>query len=435
MHLRRSLPVLCLVLAIAAGEEAPPAGPAGSAEVKRQVTALLEAGDVAAARDLLESHLAGNEGDAEYLFLAGTAQFESGDASAAIRHFEAALDVNPGLSRVRLDLARAYAVAGKPRSARTEFQRVLDTNPPAEVRSNIERYMASLGEAKTWRARLAVGYLYDSNVNAGPSSETVTFFGVPFALTPGTAPRSDSGVVSNFVLDHLLPFSDELGLRSTVTADTVTYWAASQFNVEQTSLLLGPQYREGRVQVGVPFAFNYSRLGSEDYGWAVGGAPEVRYAAGDRVLLIASGLGQATEYWQRPERDGSIWSVHAAVRYSLSEKVYIEAGYRHTREDTRVGFLDNDLDAVHIALYAEIPWEIAIFVRPTIAQNGYDEREAAFPRSRDDDRVTLDVNVSREIFHTGFFMSVGYTHTDNDSNLPLFEFERDQVVVQISKDF
>ena len=100
---------------------------------------------------------------------------------------------------------------------------------------------------------MSTGYLFDSNVNAGPESDTVAFFGIPFALTPDSKSQSDRGITSNVAFNHLLPYTDKVSLRSSLNFASVTYVDESDFNLEQFGILVGPQVRNGRFIVGVPF--------------------------------------------------------------------------------------------------------------------------------------------------------------------------------------
>lgn len=404
-------------------------------DIKAQATSHLDAGEPEQAYSLLSGHLSEYREDAEYLFLIGMAAMETGRPGVAADHFEAALEQNPDLPRVRLELGRAYEAVNRNDKAKAEFDRVLEMQPPPQVRNNIEQYQSYVDEKKNWQARFAVGYLYDDNVNAGPQSNTVELFGIPFELDPGAQQKSDGAITTAVDVDHLFPLDNHWTLRSNLSFNSVTYFSESQFNTENISFSTGPSHRWGKTTFAIPAILEYSRLGSERYAFAYGIGPQVQHALTDRVLLRASASAQLNEHWARPEREGNLWSARGSVRYLLNAQSYVEAGYRFRHENTKVDFLDNDLHAVSVAYYTQLPWAMEFFVRPEIGWNEYEAAEAAFSSARDETRFTLDLNLSKEIGDTGFVASFGYTFTNNDSNIGLFEFDRNQIMFQISKSF
>jgi len=423
--------MLCATVVVAGdgGEASPPN------DIKSEATSILDAGNPEEAYRLLAAHLDDHRDDAEYRFLIGMAAMETGRPGVAADHFEAALERNPDLPRVRLELARAYEAVNRNDKAKVEFARVLEMQPPPQVRNNIEQYQSYVNKKKNWQVRIAVGYLYDDNVNAGPQSNTVELFGIPFELDPGAQQKSDSAITTEVGVDHLLPLDNHWSWRTYLGFNSVTYFNESEFNTEDVSLSTGPSHRWGRTTFALPVVLDYSRLGSERYAFAYGIGPRVQHALTDRVLLQASITAQLNEHWARPEREGNLWSARGSVRYLLNPGSYVEAGYRFRQENTEVDFLDNDLHAVFVAYYTRLPWDMEFFVRPEIGWNEYEAAEAAFGTARDETRFTLDVNLSKEIGDTGFVAAVGYTFTKNDSNIGLFEFDRNQITFQISKSF
>ncbi|WP_189610900.1 FecR domain-containing protein [Saccharospirillum salsuginis] len=90
----------------------------------------------------------------------------------AIFALERVLAYAPDQHRARLELARAYFANKNLARARTEFERVLATDPPANVRTNIESFLARIDAAEQARnqqfnlyAGLEAGW--DSNINDG----------------------------------------------------------------------------------------------------------------------------------------------------------------------------------------------------------------------------------------------------------------------------
>jgi tetratricopeptide (TPR) repeat protein len=387
------------------------------------------------AATVLLKNAAGNEDDVEYRFLTGMALMESGQPGEAIPQFEAAAELSPDSPRIRLELARACNQAGKRVSAHRHFERVLDMEPPAAVRGNVEWYLSQIPGLKNWGLYLSAGGMYDSNVSAGPDIDTVSIFGIPYDLAPDSQEQGDYAYMTNAVLEYGIPMDDEWSIRTSFNMATVAYQKYSEFNLEQFGLLTGPRYEADRWLIGIPFAMDYTRLGSEQYGLSLGVAPEVRYAVNDRLAATLSTEVQSTKYWLRSERTGNRWALNPSLMYLLDQHSFVDVGFSYLRENTEVSYLDNDRASIYAGYYTQLPWEIDLYIRPTIAWTTYDEAEAAFPAARDDTQYMVNVNLSTELWDSGFDLVCGYTFTKNDSNLPLYEYDRHQLTLQISRDF
>src|SRR5687767_5545484 len=123
---------------------------------------------------------------------------ERGELHEAIRSFHAILDEHPGLNRARLELAVAYYHALDHRAALEQARRVLaDPATPPAVRANVERLVAQI-EAEAAPHRFggfaSAGFLYDSNVSAGPASPSYEVGGSLIPLDPNAVRRSDNAL-------------------------------------------------------------------------------------------------------------------------------------------------------------------------------------------------------------------------------------------------
>ena len=401
---------------------------------RERAMALMEQSRFEEAYNLLAEFHQADPNDIQGQFVLGMAALELGKVDEAIKHFEAILEKNPELPRVRLELARAYTAKGNKKDARDEFKKVLETNPPEQVRDNIKQFLVAIEEDKKLHIRASIGYLYDDNVNAGPDTGTVSFFGLPFALEPGAKQQSDSALVESVTMDHRFPLSKDVDLMSTFGFRGVSYSSWSEFNTEEFVVTSGPSFRGERTLTRIPFIFDYTRLGSDRYGVGYGIRPELRYALTKDLSLNVSWLGEKKQYFSRVDRTGYLWAIDSYARKLLNKNTFLDIGYRHFREETKKSFLDNDTDTVYAGIFTKLSNDTSLFVGPSLSWTTYDEREAAFEHARDDLRTKINVNLLKEL-GDGLEIAVGYTYTYNDSNLELYGFRRNQLTIQISKSF
>ena len=193
-----------------------PAGPRLSESDRATIRAAAElvrakkAAKALAKLDPLADRLAGNP-DFDYVY--GVAALESGHPAQASVALRRALAARPGFHLARAELGRAFAAMGDLAGAKREFQMVRDVaGLPALARDAMGREVLAIDQALTQsgvspsqagpakpetpqpRTRIS-GYIensigYDSNVNAGPSSETLLIPALSFLGPASIAPQA-----------------------------------------------------------------------------------------------------------------------------------------------------------------------------------------------------------------------------------------------------
>lgn len=156
------------------------------------VRALLEKGQVGEAYELALKH-SDQLGEPAFDFHFGVAAIGAGRAGEGVLALERFVVNAPQNINGRLELARGYFVLGEDARARSEFEIVLAANPPPEVQANVQRFLDAIRAREylyrqTSRFYVEGGLGFDTNVNAGVSSDSVTRWGLVFQL-PGAARR------------------------------------------------------------------------------------------------------------------------------------------------------------------------------------------------------------------------------------------------------
>lgn len=113
------------------------------------------------------------------------------EAVAALR---AILIDRPGLIRVRLELARAFFLARDDGLAEKHFRRVLAGKPHAAIRANINQFLVAIAKRDKWSGYLQVRVEENDNVNQGPTTDTITIFGLPLALNAESKPQTATSI-------------------------------------------------------------------------------------------------------------------------------------------------------------------------------------------------------------------------------------------------
>lgn len=426
----------------------------------QQVMSLIEQQKYNEADDLLLKNYPSNEENIDVNFLLGQSAFEQQKYDKSIEYYSIALKKNPELQRVRYEIAKAYAANGNAEKAREEFQVVLSTNPPPEVGNVIRKYLESLTEEtlkgaeepkaaaeavaavaveKRWSARVSLSYMYDSNINAGPRASSVLIYGQLTELSADTMKKSDSSGLLSLYAAYTLPVSQTFALDSDLSVNHTGYFRYPEFNIDQVSVSTGPSFTKDRLFLSLPVVYDYLAVGldpiKDHYSNSIGASPQFQYTFTQNLTFSSSAAFQSRKYINNTDRDGSIISVNASVRYIIGDIAYIQPGYSYAKTDTSKAYFDNMQNSANLGLYVSLPYKSSLFIQPSISWVKYRGKEESYDSVRDDREYMGSASMSKNFGSSGWNFMVRYTYIRNESNLPIYDYERNQITAQIVKGF
>lgn len=240
--------------------------PAGQS-VLDEARQLIAGNRAAEAYRLLAGHEAGLAGQPLYDYLYGVAALDAGHAGDAITALERVLVNDPAAPSARLELGRAYYESGDRAAAGRQFRALLAANPPAPIRDTATAYLRAMEAAPAraggWSGGFEFGSGYDSNANASTDDET--FLGV--TLDPDNVETSSPFLQLGGWLDHALPVGQ--GSRLATRARAGQRWNTDASFVNQTVASLDTTLRVG----GGPTVFSiggggyYGLLDGDAHHW------------------------------------------------------------------------------------------------------------------------------------------------------------------------
>lgn len=260
-----------------------------------QAQAMIKAGKVEAAYQLLEAKEAEHAGDLYFDYLLATAALESGKPSKATFVYERILAIDPSYLGVRADMGRAYFALGDFARAKIEFETVLGAKAlPQDLRVQVEQYFAAAEARAQAKPTVMTGYMEfgvgrDSNIG---SASGLTALNLPatgiYRPTPPTGVKTRDNY-STFALggevNHLLS--------------------------EQWGMFAGADYR----------IRDYNKFNDAN-NWTLDGRAGVTYSGG--AWLLRTGL-TAGEYHYNQERLRDTVGAFADWRLALSTSSQLTA--------------------------------------------------------------------------------------------------------------
>ena len=443
----------CATSASAATDDSSPATadpPAGRASlvpapdvsiVLSEAKTLLDAGKAKEAYALLSEHEVAFAGTPEFDYLFGLAALDSRHAKEAAFALERVVAEQPDFLGARMDLARAQLALGERSLAREQFRFLLTQQPPEETRVVIQRYLDSIGNSRvrlhaSWSALAQAGAGYDSNANGSTSEQS--FLG--FTLDPHNVATSSSFGELALNGANVLSFSptfgvvSSLGLMHRANADA-SFVDQSVSSLASTAIWLRGAYR---LSAGV-----------DGY---VGWLDRVNHERGANLDLGASHQFGSDYEGALSLRAGAVQYRDDALRILDTDR-YL-AGASLTRfnlgpHGARVGatlLLGMDDPRQAGSPYGNDRYGVRIFGSMALLPNATAYAELSemstrydgsfFGSKRNDDQLGITLAADLQDFPAQrWTLTPRLRYMKNDSNVPLYEYDRFEAVIYIRRGF
>ncbi len=403
-----------------------------------------------------ESHPAESTPDTRFAFELAMQDRDDGNLGAAIEAFKSVLQTHPNLNRVRLELAVAYYQALDFLRAREEAEAVLhDPATPEEVKARVQAFLDQVETASRphkFTPYISIGTLYDSNVNAGPDNGTFPIPGGTITLIPEATERRDGALNLNVGITHRYLFPETVAAGrdraallwlSQASLYTLQHFEENDRNLDIATLSTGPSWivaRRWRARANL--GINHLRLGSSRYAVYYSLNPAVTWSLrNQRTELTADLLVQKQDYFRSAEqgRDGTYTLAGFAADHLLrGEKLSTHValrGFNMSADAERFSYDGGEFVFGVNWLASE---NTTLYGRVARRWTDYDGAEPAFARAREDEQDRISVGVTHSLSQgplAGWMVRGTVTHTDNRSNLGVYDFARDQVGITLERTF
>lgn len=373
----------------------------------------------------------------------------------------ALLTDNPNLHRARLELARTNYLLFDYDEAEKQAQQVLeDPDTPPSVRTTVLAFLAQIREDKKqfadrhdWTPSIYLGLMHDTNVNIGPSSDIVDIGGVLFLVTPASREQDDTAWVVDGGLAHTYNpgrriESGERGgffvWQSQANGYYRGYFDEDDFDLGVLTLRTGPVWfvpTEWRASIGLQG--DQIWLGGDSLAFFTTLHPAFTWFIGADTDVTIEGRLTNREYQRSRDsgRDGWYQSGRITVGHYLSgRRVGLQAGIGYINFNADDDRFSHDGPEAFAGIVAQAWTNGSVYARAQYRQYEFDGREPApFLVSRDDDEFRYTVGFQHD-FKAGMLRDWSllgdWTYTDNqDDDVPIFDYDRSQISLGISRTF
>lgn len=416
---------------------------AADADVVAQAEALVRSGRYAEAYRLLEPLEDKLAGDVKFDYLLARSALETGRPSLASFIYERILAVEPNFLGVRLEMGRAYLALGDYARAKLEFETVLNfPNLPPDLRQQAEIYGKAAEEQLSGKRTVGFGYIeyglgYDSNPQSVTSVNPIaSATGDP--IFPGEE-RSDhyqalslGGELVHALSERFSAYAGgEARVRGHRNIDTADYATLDG--------RMGFGYSEGGSQTRIGIAAGRYFLDHKTVRDNAGLAAEYRTLLGrlNQISLNvqASGFRFVPENLKENDYDlfqgtvgwlGVINDGRGAVGVSLL------GGMENATRGRQDG--DKPFYGGRLTFQNTLSAQIGAFVLGGIQRGKYKDVNASFNTTRLDTLYDVVAGITWTVA-PGWSLRPQLVYLKNDSNIPLFRYDRTDVSINLRRDF
>lgn len=382
------------------------------------------------------------EGEPDFDFLYGIAALESGNANQSVFAFERVLSSSTSTTlreRARLELARAYFVTNNLTASESLFNAALETNPPQNVQQNIQAFLQLIQVRKnsqvptiSWTLSSILGS--DDNINSATSNGLIdTPLIGQIELNQDAQETDDNFSNSTITMAYKYPFTRDRSLDLTVNLVHLDNLSTNQFDIDnirgEVAYNWGDQVNHFKHSASVgkvnldqnsfqkSLAINSSWQRAGNNGWyqsLTGSYSQIRYDTGNggalndlrdvNQLLITGGFSKISGAF-----------THSLNLYHADESPQAANGGDHNGRDFS--------GLAYSLLYRLNPQHTPYFRVSAQSVNHDSEHPVFFNTVRSDDTESVSLGWFWQAGRN-FLLTGEAAYTDNNSNIPLFNYSR-----------
>ncbi|MCB2182164.1 MAG: DUF560 domain-containing protein [Desulfobulbaceae bacterium] len=407
------------------------------------VQALLEQGNAKDAyKYIMIDHESTSTNPQEW-FLMGIVAKATGRPREASTYLQKSIELDPSRSdRARLELAQISFSLGHVENSKKLLTEVKTHQPPPKVGDNIDnfmQFMESEGAPRQWRLRGSLGYMYDSNANAGPSIDSVLMYDLPFTLSGEAQKHSGSAILLRASGDYMRGITDDISWQSSLTLNSTSYNNYNDLDSRVASASTGLSMRISDDWSGsLPIVVDWVKTGHDKsyYSYSYGVAPQIRYSYSPKLSFNLGGtIGKRKYQTTDSKRDLDRYSISPMLIFQINQMSFMRFGLVAGKEKSGYDFYTNDLLGGNIMYGYTFRWGLQTTISGSYSDTEYEGKEAAYDKERHDktSRVGIDLMYPLNAIHSNLVLSA--SHTDNDSNLEMYKYDRDQISLFIEASF
>ncbi len=345
---------------------------------------------------------------------AGLSHMKAQNYAQAPPYFLAAAQASPSLSAKGFYSAGiCYQKSEQPEKARQMFEKVKKQSD-SELAQSAEQWLGAIKKSQDRRPfslYLKAGRRYDDNVPLDPLDRdlyteesdwlSLLYFSGAYRFDPGAY---------------------QLGLG--FNQYNTWYDDLDEYNLAGSTLRLFGRYRFAPFSLGFSYLPTYYWLDGESYLRRHQLRPELIWQSRQAAIRLSYTYSD-DNYFEQENRDGE---EHEAGLEGVVELgatgIHLLGGFRYADYNAKIDFEDYSQWRAKLGLSMALFADIQLNLTGRYQVRDYDGVWADYGVKREDDRYSGTLSLSRHIYYQWLGGILEFSHTQNDSNINDYEYER-----------
>lgn len=367
-------------------------------------------------------------------FYLGRSAYELGKYEFAISAYDRILIVQPDNSRVRLELAQTYMKMDLYAQSIKEFEIVLnDKKIPSQVKKQIEskiRLMKNKQKKHFYNITAMTGILYDSNINATPSTGAFDIYNptIGSTVTINNSDEEKSSSIYQTVgqFNHKYRYSDNFILSNSVTALQMKYNNHKEKDVQALSLSTTPTYLQDTYKLSLALGFDKINLGHKSYQHNFYINPTYTKMINSSFLYDLGLKFGDVNFDKEKDKNAHIYELQNSLKYLTKDYGLFSFGLNIGKEK-EIKEVRTDIDHKYYTMYITNSYDFMEDYTLLSSLNykilEYSDNDINFLSKREDKKSDVSISIQKPIFKE-ILLNVGTTYTHRDSNHASSDYDK-----------
>jgi len=352
------------------------------------------------------------------LYLLGLSSYKLGDIKKAIEYYELLLEQDNGANRVRLDLAKCYYDINNLQKAKELLLYVKNTNPPQNVQDNIDQFLEQISQKSRTKFTVfaKVGYLYDSNANAGPEEENAPDLIGAFYSKATDDTAFTYGTNLNYIVKD-----DEIMYQNSFGVSKVDYQRLDYLDELTGYFSSSVLFQKNKIRYVLPVVLNAQKIGHDSryYSKWIDFRPKMSYQYNKNTTFNLQTLFSQKTYYKNSDRKTNIFSITPSSRYFLDGTSYVDTAIEYMQENSKTQSLSYKQKGFNIGYFKAYTKLLNLYLNLSYARLDYES-----DLNRLDKKYNINANLSYAISASKLYGVLGLVATKDQSNYAIFDYER-----------
>ena len=263
-------------------------------------------------------------------------------------------------------------------------------------------------------------------------------FGLPFTLSDSAQESDDSAWLFKIGFDHNWLLTDDVVWQTYLSFNRTDYHELDDLDTNIFSGSTGPSWKiTDKIFVSTPLVTDWVRMDRSDiyYSSNYGMAPQLKYSLAKELSLNLLTTLSKKRYRDNHERDSDNYSLSPSIAYQFTPVSFARIGLTLGKENSGLDYYSNDVWGVNAMYNHVFPNALRLTLNAIYTDTDYSGKEAAYDQVRHDKNKKIGAQIAYNISAINTDLLVSGSLTFNDSNLEIYEYDRDQLSISLQKRF